>query len=369
MTIDTQRHTLLVVDDTPTNLSLLSNLLRDTYRIKVANNGAKALELAFAMPPDLVLLDVMMPEMDGYEVCRRLKANENTRNIPVIFLTAKTEIEDEERGFSVGAVDFIHKPISPPIVLARVKTHLEIKSWRDFLQDQNAWLQAQVEQRLSEINHLQDASIQVMVSLAEFRDENTGNHIRRTQEYVRRLAVELSKLSHYKELLTPHYIEQLAKSAPLHDVGKIAIPDGILLKPGKHTPEEMVIMRTHAQRGYDMLKQAGVQMGEHGEFLSIAMEIAGGHHEKWDGSGYPNGLKGNEIPISARLMALADVYDALLDTRPYKKPMTLEQTIRIILEGKGTHFDPEVVDAFLTIQDDFSRIAQMWVDEAWADES
>jgi putative two-component system response regulator len=335
----------------------------------VANNGIKALELAFAVPPDLVLLDVMMPEMDGYEVCRRLKADEKTRNVPVIFLTAKTEVEDEEHGFAVGAVDFIHKPISPPIVLARVKTHLEIKSWRDFLQDQNAWLQEQIESRLSEINHLQDASIQVMVSLAEFRDENTGNHIRRTQEYVRQLAIELSKLDHYKEQLTPHYIEQLAKSAPLHDVGKIAIPDGILLKPGKHTPEEMVIMRTHAQRGYDMLKQAGNQMGERGEFLATAMEIAGGHHEKWDGSGYPKGLKGNEIPISARLMALADVYDALLDTRPYKKPMTMEQTISIILEGKGTHFDPEVVNAFLTLQDDFARIAQMWVDEAWVNES
>jgi len=360
---ETKRHTLLIVDDTPTNLSLLSNLLRDAYRIKVANSGAKALELAFSAPPDLVLLDVMMPEMDGYEVCRRLKTNELTQTVPVIFLTAKNEVEDEELGFSVGAVDFIHKPISPPIVMARVKTHLEMKSWRDFLQDQNVWLQQQVEQRLSEINHLQDASIQVMVSLAEFRDENTGNHIRRTQEYVRQLALELSKLPKYKTLLTPHYIQQLAKSAPLHDVGKIAIPDGILLKPGKHTPEEMVIMRTHAQRGYDMLKQAGHQMGEHGEFLAVAMEIAGGHHEKWDGSGYPKGLNGDEIPLSARLMALADVYDALLDTRPYKKPMSLEQTISIILEGKGSHFDPEVVDAFLTIQDDFSRVARMWADE------
>jgi putative two-component system response regulator len=343
--------------------------LRDTYRIKVANSGAKALELAFTAPPDLVLLDVMMPEMDGYEVCCKLKENESTKNVPVIFLTAKTEVEDEEHGFEVGAVDFIHKPISPPILLARVRTHLEIKSWRDFLQDQNVWLQKQVEKRLSEINHLQDASIQVMVSLAEFRDENTGNHIRRTQAYVRLLAVELSKLDHYKDLLTPNYIEQVAKSAPLHDVGKIAIPDGILLKPGKHTPEEMVIMRTHAQRGYDMLKQAGVQMGQHGEFLAVAMDIAGSHHEKWDGSGYPKGLKGNEIPISARLMALADVYDALLDTRPYKKPMTMEQTISIILEGKGTHFDPEVVNAFLTLQDEFERIAKMWADEIFPNES
>lgn len=357
-----ERPTVLVVDDTPANLSLLANLLKDQYRIKVANNGIKALELATAAPPDLVLLDIMMPEMDGYEVCRRLKAAVATRQVPVIFLTAKTETEDEELGFAVGAVDFIHKPISPPIVAARVKTHLEIKAWHDFLQDQNAWLQKQVEKRLSEINHLQDASIYVMVSLAEFRDETTGNHIRRTQEYVRLLAQELSKLPLHSALLTARYIEQMSKSAPLHDIGKIAIPDHILLKPGKHTPEEFTIMKTHAQRGYDMLKRAGGHMGEHGEFLTLAMEIAGCHHEKWDGSGYPNGLAGVDIPLSARLMAVADVFDALLARRPYKEPMSNAQAATIILEGKGKHFDPDVVEAFVAIQGDFQRVAAMWLD-------
>jgi putative two-component system response regulator len=357
-----ERPTVLVVDDTPANLSLLTSLLKEQYRIKVANNGIKALELAAAAPPDLVLLDIMMPEMDGYEVCRRLKAAEATRQVPVIFLTAKTEVEDEELGFSVGAVDFIHKPISPPIVAARVKTHLEIKSWHDFLQDQNVWLKNQVEKRLSEINHLQDASIYVMVSLAEFRDETTGNHIRRTQEYVHMLADELAKLPHYNALLTPSYIEQMSKSAPLHDIGKIAIPDHILLKPGKHTAEEFAIMKTHAQRGYDMLKRAGDHMGEQGEFLTLAMEIAGSHHEKWDGSGYPNGLAGTSIPLSARLMAVADVFDALLSRRPYKEPMTTAQATAIILEGKGKHFDPEIVEAFMAIQDDLQRIAEMWID-------
>jgi putative two-component system response regulator len=361
-TEDNKRTTILVVDDTPANLSLISNLLKEHYRIKVANNGFKALELAHAAPPDLVLLDIMMPDMDGFEVCRRLKADEKTRNIPIIFLTAKTEIEDEELGFSIGAIDFIHKPISPPIVMARVKTHLEISAWRDSLQNHNQWLQKQVEQRLSELNHLQDATIFVMVSMAEFRDETTGNHIRRTSEYVGMLAVELAKLPHYSELLTPNIIEQMKKSAPLHDIGKIAIPDEILLKPGKHTSEEFTIMKTHAQRGLDMLKQAGNHMGEHGNFLTIAMEIAGCHHEKWDGSGYPNALKGSEIPISARLMALADVFDALLDKRPYKKPMTIEQTTAIILEGKGTHFDPEVVEAFLRIYDKMLEVAAMWAD-------
>ncbi|MBC7858427.1 MAG: response regulator [Burkholderiaceae bacterium] len=358
-----ERPTILVVDDTPANLSLLSNLLKEHYRIKVANNGPKALELAAAAPPDLVLLDIMMPEMDGYEVCRRLKAGAATRQVPVIFLTAKTETEDEERGFAVGAVDFIHKPISPPIVAARVKTHLEIQAWRTFLQDQNAWLQRQVEQRLSDINHLQDASICVMVSLAEFRDEDTGNHIRRTQEFVRMLAVQLSRLPHYHDLLTPGHIEQMSKSAPLHDVGKIAIPDHILLKPGKLTVDEFDVMKTHARRGYDMLKRAGDHMGEHGEFLTLAMEIAGCHHEKWDGSGYPNGLAGARIPLSARLMAVADVFDALLSRRPYKEPMSLERATAIIVDGRGKHFDPEVVDAFLVVLPQMAEVARRLVDD------
>jgi putative two-component system response regulator len=358
-----ERPTILLVDDTPANLSLLANLLKDEYRIKLANNGSKALEVATAAPPDMVLLDIMMPQMDGYEVCRRLKSQEATRDIPVIFLTAKNETEDEELGFEVGAVDFIQKPISAPIVIARVKTHLEIKFWRDSLQHQNAWLQQQVEKRLSEINRLQDASICVMVSLAEFRDETTGNHIRRTQEYVRLLAQELAKLPHHRVQLTPGYIEQMSKSAPLHDVGKIAIPDHILLKPGKLTAEEFEVMKTHARRGYDMLKRAGNHMGEHGEFLTLAMEIAGSHHEKWDGTGYPDGLSGANIPLSARLMAVADVFDALLARRPYKEPMRIEKAVAIIIEGRGKHFDPEVVDAFIDIQDELHRIASMWGDD------
>ncbi len=353
---------ILVVDDTPANLKLLTDLLKEQYRVKVANNGVKALELAANTPPDLVLLDIMMPHLDGYEVCRRLKANQATRNVPVIFLTAKIEIEDEELGFSVGAVDFIHKPISPPIVMARVKSQLEISAWRNFLQDKNAWLERQVKQRTSEINHLQYALICVMVSLAEFRDETTGNHIRRTQSYVLMLAKELSKLSHYNALLTPNYIELMSKSAPLHDIGKIAIPDEILLKPGKHTPEEFAIMKTHAQRGYDMLKRAGEFVGKHSDFLTFAQEIAGCHHEKWDGTGYPKGLAGADIPLSARLMALADVFDALLSRRPYKEPMPSEQAIAIILEGKGSHFDPEVVEAFVAIQQDMLQVAAIWAD-------
>lgn len=358
-----QRPTVLVVDDTPANLSLLVNLLKDQYRTKVANSGIKALELVAASPPDIVLLDIMMPEMDGYEVIRRLKSDPRTERIPVIFLTAKTSIEDEEQGLLMGAVDFIHKPISPPIVLARIKTQLQVKNFHDFLLNQNTWLKEEVERRLSDVGRLQESSMLVMVSLAEFRDECTGNHIRRTQEYVRVLAERMARLPKYADYLTARFIELIAKSAPLHDIGKIAIPDDILLKPGKYTPEEFTIMKTHVRRGYEMLMRAGDYMGEHGEFLDLAKDIAHYHHEKWDGSGYPVGLAGDQIPLPARLMAVADVFDALLTRRPYKEPMGAAQAMEIILEGRGQHFDPEVVDAFMAIQDELQRVAALWTDD------
>ena len=348
-----ERPTVLVVDDTPANLSLLSNLLKEHYRIKVANNGIKALELAAAAPPDLVLLDIMMPEMDGFEVCRRLKAAVATREVPVIFLTAKTEVEDEELGFSVGAVDFIHKPISPPIVLARVKTHLEIKTWHYFLKDQNAWLKEEVGRRLADVSRLQESSIMAMVSLAELRDESTS-HTRNTQQYVRILAEQLARIPKYADHLTVQRIELIAKSAPLHDIGKIAISDHILLKPGKLTPEEFDVIKTHAQHGYEILHTAGAHMGEQGDFLAIAMEVARYHHEQWDGSGYPDGLAGEQIPLAARLMAVADVFDALTTSHPYRAAMTREQAVAIIVQGSGTHFDPHVVEAFIAIQNDSS---------------
>jgi len=359
---ETEIPTVLIVDDTPANLSLLAGLLKEQYRIKVANSGAKALELAMAAPPDLVLLDIMMPEMDGYEVCRRLQSMESTRRVPVIFLTAKNSVEDEELGFSVGAVDFIHKPISPPIVAARVRTHLGLKAWQDYLQDRNAGLEKEVRNRLSEINQLQDASIYVMVSLAEFRDECTGNHIRRTQEYVRLLAKRLAELPKYALTLTNSKIDLLTKSAPLHDIGKITIPDHILLKPGKHTDEEFLTMRTHAERGYELLKLAGDFMGARGDFLGFAMEIARYHHERWDGAGYPHNLAGNAIPLSARLMAVADVYDALRSRRPYKNAMSHAEAVVIIQAGRGGHFDPDVVDAFLALNDQFVAVADSWPD-------
>ena len=353
---------ILVIDDTPANLALLANLLRETYEVCIANHGQKGLTLAFSDLPDLILLDVMMPDMDGWEVCRRLKSDPRTFRIPVIFLTAKASQEDEEFGLSLGAVDFITKPISPPIVLARIKTHLQNKAWQDFLQDQNDWLQVEVLRRLSEVNRLQDASIWVMVSLAEFRDECTGYHIRRTQEFVRMLAEHLALESSYAAQLTAHDIEQLAKSAPLHDIGKIAIPDHILLKPDKLSIEEFSIMKTHAERGFEMLKTAGSYMGEQGDFLLRSMEIARHHHEKWDGSGYPDGLAGTSIPLSARLMAVADVYDALITKRPYKKPFTHEAALQFIEGNSGSHFEPRMVQALVALQSRFIEISKQWVD-------
>lgn len=356
MTTTPSRPTVLVVDDTPANLSLLAGLLQSEYRVQLANNGHKALALAQAEPPDLVLLDVMMPGLDGYEVCRRLKADPRLARVPVLFLTARVGLEDEQHGLALGAADFIHKPISPPIVAARVKAQLAAKAWQDHLQQR-------VSEGLADIHQLQDAAIGVMVSLAEFRDETTGNHVRRTSEFVRLLACELARLPAYAAELTPATIALMAKSAPLHDIGKIAIPDHILLKPGKFEPHEWTVMQTHAQRGQDILERAGRQMGTRGQFLELAMQIAGSHHEKWDGSGYPRGLVGDAIPLAARLMAVADVFDALMARRPYKEPMSAAAAAEFIVRGRGAHFDPTVVDAFVRVLPACERVALSLADE------
>ena len=354
---------VLCVDDEPLNLILLESILSPCgYDVVSAANGAEALEISKTERIDICLLDVMMPGMDGHEVCRRLKSDPQTEHIPVIFLTAHNSMEAEEQGLLMGAVDFIRRPISHPIVLARIQTHLQVKYWQDSLQNQNVWLKGEVDRRLSEVNRLQESSIMVMVSLAEFRDECTGNHIRRTQKYVGILAERLARLPKYAALLTPQYIELLEKSAPLHDIGKIAIPDNILLKPDRLTVPEFEIMKTHSRRGCEMLRTAGGYMSEQGDFLVVAMDIALSHHEKWDGSGYPDSLSGEQIPLSARLMAVADVFDALMTTRPYRPPMACEQVYKIVVESSGSHFDPHIVDVFMNVQDEFRDIASKWGD-------
>jgi putative two-component system response regulator len=354
---------VLIVDDTPENLTIMNGLLKDAYHTKVANSGERALKLAAAQPkPDLVLLDIMMPEMDGYEVCRRLKADAATREIPVIFLTAKTQVEDESRGFEVGCVDYITKPISPPIVQARVRTHLALKAAADFLRDKNAYLAAEVARRTKQISIVQDVTIMAMASLAETRDNETGNHIRRTQHYVRLLALELRKQPKFAAVLDDATIELLFKSAPLHDIGKVGIPDAILLKPGKLTPDEFEVMKTHTTLGRDAIVAAEALLDEPVSFLEYAREIAYSHQEKWDGTGYPEGLAGERIPLSARLMAVADVYDALISRRVYKPPFPHDKAVEIIREGRGKHFDPEIVDGFLAIQEVCHTIATRYAD-------
>lgn len=358
-----KKATILVVDDTPDNLTLMSELLQNTYIVKVSNSGTKALKfIKDGGKPDLILLDIMMDGLSGYDVITKLKSNEIAKNIPVIFLTAMSSSGDEEKGLEMGAADYITKPISPAIVLARVKTQLENKAAADFLRDQNFYLETEVIKRTEEISAIQNVTILVMASLAETRDLETGNHIRRTQHYVKALAKQLKSHPRFSHFLSNQMIETLYKSAPLHDIGKVGIPDAILLKPGKYLPKEFEIMKTHTTLGRDAIEHAESQLGIKVEFLSIAKEIAYYHQEKWDGSGYPTGISGDDIPISARLMAVADVYDALISKRVYKEGMSHEKAVSIIIDEKGSHFDGDIVDAFLEIQDEFRSIAAHFVD-------
>lgn len=355
--------TILVVDDTPDNIDLLRAVLEDDYRTKIAVNGERALKIAAGGDqPDLILLDIMMPGMSGYDVCRALKADPATANIPVIFVTAMSEVADEQLGLALGAVDYITKPISAPLVLARIKTQLGMKRMQDFLRDQNHYLESEVERRVREVAALQDVTIHAMASLAETRDSETGNHIRRTSHYLKALAEQVRHLPRFRAFLTDKNIELLFKTAPLHDIGKVGIPDHILLKPGRFEPHEMAIMKTHTTLGRDAILAAERELGIEVDFLKYAKEIAYSHHEKWDGTGYPLGLAGEQIPISARLMALADVYDALISCRIYKDGMCHEDAVKIIAQGRGTHFDADIVDAFLRIQDQFQAIAGRYAD-------
>ena len=359
----TDRKCVLVVDDLPENISIITNVLRDAYRTKVATNGFRGLLLAQGDDrPDLILLDVVMPDMDGYEVCRQLKASAITENIPVIFLTSQISVEDETQGLELGAIDYIHKPFSPPVIRARVRNHLLVKEAADFLRDQNEILEQRVQQRTLELSTIQDVTIAAMASLAETRDNETGNHIRRTQHYIKALALNLKDHPRFRDTLSPDTIELLYKSAPLHDIGKVGIPDHILLKPSRLTADEFELMKQHTTFGKNAIEAAEAELSVEVSFLRFAKEIAYNHQEKWDGSGYPRGIGGDDIPISARLMAVADVYDALISRRVYKEPMAHEGAVEIITTGSGSHFDPDVVEAFLGIKDQFYEISQRYVD-------
>lgn len=357
------KQTILIVDDSADSIAMMNAMLKSIYRVKIAISREKAIQIAQeSPPPDLILLDIMMPGMDGYETCRRLKENEKTSEIPVIFLTAKTDEFDEEMGLEIGAEDYITKPPCPATVKARIRGQLRLKSVRDFLKEKSAYLEAEVNRRTQEIAQIQDVTMIAMGSLAETRDNETGNHIRRTQNYIKMLAEKLSVNPKFKNILTQEMINRLYKSAPLHDIGKVGIPDNILKKPAKLSHDEFEIMKRHTVIGRDAILAAEKSVGAQTSFLSLAREIAWSHHEKWDGSGYPRGLSGDEIPLSGRLMAIPDVYDALISARVYKKAFSHEETVELIRTEGSSHFDPEIVNAFLEIADQFKEIAKTFRD-------
>jgi putative two-component system response regulator len=367
--------TVLIVDDEPANLSVFAKLLTQHYRVRACKSGEQALAAVSAMPcPDLILLDVMMPGMNGYMTLARLREDERTRRIPVIFVTALSDDLDEEKGLRLGAVDYLVKPVKPAIMLARVRTHLEIKQSRDRLASQNDWLEAEVGRRTRENLLIQDVSLSVILELAETRDTETGNHILRTQTYVELLGRRLQRHPDLALELDESRLSYIVKAAPLHDIGKIGIPDRILLKPGKLDADEWEIMKTHARIGAEALRRAidkslllnrrpvDDAKPESLAVLEVAQAIAASHHEKWDGTGYPAGLAGTAIPLPARLMALADVYDALTMRRVYKAPWEPAAAARYIREQSGTQFDPMVVDAFTQLQDEFADVQQRFSD-------
>ena len=340
------RQTVLIVDDAPENIDVLKNVLAPFYKIKVANDGAGAVRIAYSdAPPDLILLDVMMPGMSGHEVCRRLKANPDRRNIPVIFVTSMDGMEDERLGLELGAVDYITKPFNPAIVEARVRTHLA-------LYDQTRELEQMVAQRTSELTLSRTQIIRRLGRAAEFKDNETGNHVLRMSHYAYLIGTRVG--------LGEEALKILFDTAPMHDVGKLGIPDNILRKPGKLTPQEWEIMKRHPDIGAEII-------GEHDDdLLGTARIIALTHHEKWDGSGYPRGLSGEDIPLVGRIVALADVFDALLSQRPYKAAFSLEETMCYIHEQAGKHFDPALIPALVAALPEILVIKDTFADDRGA---
>lgn len=337
-----EKPVVLVVDDIPDNIHAIAGSLNEHCKVKAATSGAKAIQIALSTPkPHMILLDIMMPEMDGYEVCETLKANPLTADIPIIFVTAKSEVVDEQKGFELGAVDYITKPISPPIVLARVKTHIA-------LYDQNLELSIKVRERTAQLEQSRLEVIQRLGRAAEYKDNETGMHVVRMSHYSRILASQLN--------VSNRWVELVFQAAPMHDIGKIGIPDNVLRKPGKLDADEWAVMQKHVEIGGDIIGDSDSLL------LQMAQEIALNHHEKWDGSGYPNQLKGEQIPLSARIVAIADVFDALTSVRPYKKAWSIEETLALLERDAGTHFDPSLVPIFISKLDDILAIRAAFKD-------
>lgn len=346
---DLSNFNVLVVDDTETNIDILVETLGDVYDVSVAMDGESALEDIAERKPDLILLDIMMPGMDGYEVCERLKKNNSTKNIPVIFLTAMTEEQDEAKGLALGAVDYITKPFSPDLVKSRVRNQLELKRHRDHLEE---LVRERTAQLIKAFETIKSASLDTILRLsraAEYKDEDIGAHILRMSNYSAAIAGRMG--------LDEKVVDSILYAAPMHDIGKIGTPDSILLKPGKLDPDEWEIMKQHTVNGGRILE------GSDAEFIKLGEVIALTHHERWDGNGYPNGLKGTQIPLAGRIVAIGDVFDALTSKRPYKKPFSLERSYHIIKEARGSHFDPDVVDAFFEAEDEILEIKERYKNE------
>lgn len=354
--------TILAVDDTKVNLDILVGALGERYDLSVAMNGPSALALATDDPPDLILLDIMMPGMDGFEVLSRLKGNPVTAEIPVIFLTALSDVADKARGFKMGAVDYIVKPFQIEEVHARINTHLKLRNAQEELETFNNELQSLVARQVEEINQSQLAMIFALAKLSHTRDDNTGYHLERVQKLCQIMAAALSKNPDYARNVTPKFITTIFHASPLHDVGKVGIEDAILLKPASLTPLEYETMKTHTTIGAATLESV-FKHYPNNDFIEMGIEIAKFHHEKWDGSGYPIGLSGEAIPLSARIMALVDVYDALRSRRPYKEPFSHQTALELIVEGAGTFFDPGLAAMFEKINLHFDAVNSELSDE------
>jgi len=351
--------TVLIVDDIDINVMILEEILKDDYNILTANNGKKALKVLreAEVQPKIILLDVQMPEMTGWEMFSVIKADENLKRIPVIFITAENDRESEL--LAAGAVDFINKPLVPEIVKLRVRNQIALKNYSDSLEEMVAQKTEEVIKKTEEANHILDNALRGLANVIEDRDLESGEHVKRTQFYVGALAKQLIvSNSKYADELLKLNPEVIVKSMALHDVGKIAIPDRILLKPGRLSPEEYEIIKSHTTMGKKIVSELGDV--ETSLYLRHSEDICYSHHERWDGKGYPQGLKGEEIPLVARLAALADVYDALISARVYKEAMPYEGSIKIIKEGSGTQFDPLVVDALIEIQDEIRKISEQY---------
>ena len=343
--------------------SALADALNDICSLQTRQPDVLAPDaLAEGALPDLILIDGDLPGDQSDRLCLALKHHPSTQRVPVIWLSSRSSTQDQIRGFACGAADYIASTVPPELLRARVQAQLVRHGGSDVLSDINQLLEQTVLRSTQELATIQHVTIAALTALAETRDNETGNHIQRTQHYVRALALQLQNHPRFASFLTASTIEMLFRSAPLHDIGKVGIPDRILLKPGRFEPEEMAIMKTHTTLGRDVIEQAERLIGAKVGFLTIAKEIAYSHQEKWDGSGYPEGLAGEAIPVSARLMALADVYDAIISRRVYKEGMSHASAVHIITQGRGQHFDPDIVDAFLAILDEFQDIAARYAD-------